>query len=199
MSEGFRLPDDLTGTIPADLYVPVRINPAQLSWGSYNLTPVARLAPGVSPASATATVRGIFEQLQKDHPDGALGGPGYAIRVTPLHQEVVKGVATALWMLGAAVALATATTILIKMGKARFAWITLMPMAWLFAVTMTAGWQKLFSPEPKLGFLAHAHLIAGHEPAISAAERAMLVRNECMRRPQKLRKTVRRGDTACEL
>jgi carbon starvation protein len=61
----------------------------------------------------------------------------------------------------ATVALCVATTIFIKMGKSRFAWITLMPMAWLFAVTMTAGWQKLFAPDVKLGFLSHARLLQG--------------------------------------
>src|SRR4051812_30631257 len=59
----------------------------------------------------------------------------------------------------AAVALCVATTIIVKMGKARYAWTTLLPLAWIAVVTMSAGWQKLFSPLPRLGFLAHAHLL----------------------------------------
>jgi carbon starvation protein len=59
----------------------------------------------------------------------------------------------------ATVALCVGTTIIIKMGKARYAWVTMLPLVWLTLVTMSAGWEKLFSPDVRLGFLSHAHLI----------------------------------------
>ncbi len=65
----------------------------------------------------------------------------------------------------AAVALCVGTTIIIKMGKARYAWVTMLPLAWLAIVTLTAGWMKIFSDNPKLGFLSHAK---GIEAAVSA-------------------------------
>ncbi len=54
----------------------------------------------------------------------------------------------------AAVALTIGTTILIKMGKLRYAWVTALPLAWDAAVTLTASWQKIFSADPAIGFFA---------------------------------------------
>jgi carbon starvation protein len=58
----------------------------------------------------------------------------------------------------AAVALCVGTTVIIRMGKARYAWMTILPLAWLAVVTLSGGWIKIFSDNPKLGFLAHARL-----------------------------------------
>jgi carbon starvation protein len=46
------------------------------------------------------------------------------------------------------------------MGKARYAPVTLIPLAWLVAVTFTASWYKMFDPNPRIGFLAHARQLA---------------------------------------
>ncbi|MCK2214907.1 carbon starvation protein A [Actinomadura sp. ATCC 31491] len=54
----------------------------------------------------------------------------------------------------AAVALTVATTLLIKSGRLRWAWVTGVPLAWDAAVTLTASYQKVFSADPTLGFFA---------------------------------------------
>jgi len=80
------------------------------------------------------------------------------------------------------VALCVGTTIILKMGKARYTPITVVPLAWLTIVTMSAGMQKVMSADPKLGFLAHAGFLSdaissGALPAgvrsISAARQMM--------------------------
>ncbi|MFC7304923.1 carbon starvation CstA family protein [Streptomyces monticola] len=54
----------------------------------------------------------------------------------------------------AAVALAVCTTLLIKSGRLKWAWVTGIPLVWDAAVTLTASWQKVFSDDPKVGFFA---------------------------------------------
>jgi len=60
----------------------------------------------------------------------------------------------------AAVALVVATTILLKMGKLKWIWVTLLPMAWLVVITMTASYQKIFSANTRIGFLSQANAMA---------------------------------------
>ena len=82
----------------------------------------------------------------------------------------------------AAVALVVATTILLKMGRAKFVWVTLVPMAWLVAITMTASYQKIFDASPRIGFLAQARVLtaqisAGAIPAAQLADTQRLIFN----------------------
>lgn len=60
----------------------------------------------------------------------------------------------------ATVALCVATTIIIKMHRAKYAAVTLIPLLWLVLVTFTASWHKIFDPNPRIGFLAQANTLA---------------------------------------
>jgi carbon starvation protein len=83
----------------------------------------------------------------------------------------------------AAVALVVATTILLKMGRLRWIWVTLAPMAWLVTITMTASWQKIFHPNPRIGFISAANamaaqIAAGKIPAEKIVETQRLIFNQ---------------------
>jgi carbon starvation protein len=85
----------------------------------------------------------------------------------------------------AAIALTLASVCLVKMKRGRYLWIVLAPTAWLAVCTLTAGWQKVFSSDAAIGFIAHArkfsealaqeHVLA---PAKSLAEMQRIVRND---------------------
>lgn len=82
----------------------------------------------------------------------------------------------------AAMALILGTVILFKMKKEKYVWVTIIPTVFLFITSMTAGWQKIFHSNPKIGFLAQANrfsdAIARGEilkPAKSLAEMQSIV------------------------
>ncbi|MCM2335470.1 MAG: carbon starvation protein A [Pseudomonas sp.] len=60
----------------------------------------------------------------------------------------------------AGIALIFCCVVMIKMKRERYLWIPALPTAWLLVCTLTAGWQKLFHPDPKIGFLANARRFA---------------------------------------
>ncbi len=83
----------------------------------------------------------------------------------------------------AAVALVVATTILLKMGRTRWIWVTLLPMTWLVIITMTASYQKIFDANPRIGFLAYANALiaqiaAGKVPAAKLVDTQRLIFNQ---------------------
>ncbi|MBI0474712.1 carbon starvation protein A [Sphingomonas sp. MA1305] len=85
----------------------------------------------------------------------------------------------------AAVALLLATVVLFRMKRERYAWVTLVPTAWLIACTVSAGLLKLLSSDPRVGFLAHARRFADAlargetlAPAKSLAEMRRIVFND---------------------
>jgi carbon starvation protein len=85
----------------------------------------------------------------------------------------------------AAIALTFCTVVLFKMKRERYAWVTIIPSAWLVITTVTAGFQKVFSSDPAVGFLSHATkfsdaLAAGKvlAPANSAATMSRVIFND---------------------
>jgi carbon starvation protein len=83
----------------------------------------------------------------------------------------------------AAIALCIATGIIIKSGKARYSFVTLLPLTWLATITSTAAWLKLTSTDPKVGFFAAANDLAaklanGVLPPEKAAVAPQLIFNQ---------------------
>jgi len=85
----------------------------------------------------------------------------------------------------AAIALMLGTVVLFRMKQDRFAWVTAVPTVWLLICTLTAGWLKLFSADPKIGFLAHAARFDGAAdagevlaPAKSMVEMRQIIFND---------------------
>jgi carbon starvation protein len=118
---------------------------------------------------------------------GMVGAWGYL-----LYQGVMDplGGINSLWplfgisnQLLAAIALAVATTLIVKSDRARYAWVTLAPLCWLLSVTLSAGYAKLFSPEARIGFLAHAaelqsRITAGQVAAANISETRAFIFND---------------------
>jgi carbon starvation protein len=82
-----------------------------------------------------------------------------------------------------AIALCVGTTVLIKMHRAKYMWITAGPLVWLVTVTFTAGLEKIFSPQPRIGFLSHvaalqAAVAGGKIAAGKIAETEAVIFNE---------------------
>jgi carbon starvation protein len=83
----------------------------------------------------------------------------------------------------ACVALVLATTIMIKMGRVRWLWVTVLPMIWLVTVTMTASFQKIFSANTRIGFLSlaqslAAQMAAGKIPVAKIADTRRIIFNQ---------------------
>jgi carbon starvation protein len=69
----------------------------------------------------------------------------------------------------AGIALLLCTSVLVKMKRERYVWVTLVPTMWLLITTLTAGIQKIFHSDPRIGFLALAHKFSD-----AAAQRTVL-------------------------
>jgi carbon starvation protein len=83
----------------------------------------------------------------------------------------------------AAIALCVVTGIVVKQGRLKYAWVTALPLAWLAIVTTSAAYEKIFSSQPRIGFIAAADalkekLAAGLLPAAQAKVAPQLIFNQ---------------------
>jgi carbon starvation protein len=76
----------------------------------------------------------------------------------------------------AVIALCLATTVLIKMRKAKYLFVTLVPLLFMCVVTFSAGYLKIFSPDPKLGFLSGSQSLIEKASATGSDKAAELIR-----------------------
>jgi carbon starvation protein len=83
----------------------------------------------------------------------------------------------------AAIALSVCTGVIVKQGKLKYAWVTGVPLLWLATATTVAAWQKIFSDQVRIGFIAaaddmSARLLAGTLPAVQVPVAPQLIFNQ---------------------
>jgi len=129
------------------------------------------VAPGIVATALTVAAWGFFLYQGVTDP---LGGVNTLWPVFGISNQML-----------AAIALMLATAVLFRMKRDRFAWVTMVPTAWLLVCTLSAGWLKLFSADAKVGFLAHAAKFAAAAdkgevlaPAKSMAEMQAIIFND---------------------
>jgi putative ABC transport system permease protein len=100
MPAGFRMPEDLAGGRPAQVWIPQPIDEANPNWDDYSLRTVARLAPGRTAGEAGAEVSALLARMRKENPAAAIHDPRYGVRVLALAEDLtgdLRGGLGALW------------------------------------------------------------------------------------------------------